>query len=224
VNWLDGLLISHGDSGHVGGATLALADFSPRQIVDSPVTDRSKNRRALHAELSARGLGKGIYQRGDWLQISQATRARVLYPPGGIAARTADDKALVLQLESGASRVLFVFDSGFFTEKWLLENERDLRSDILIKGRHASDISGTMEFIDAVAPRAIVATATAHDAPMRFTPDSAKFSEEWAEQIAARGVALFRQDETGAVKIEIARDGFVVRGCANDQTFRSRAR
>ena len=224
ANRLDGILVSHGDSGHIGGALLALDDFSPRQIVDSSTTDRSKNRRALHAELAARGLGKGIYQRGDWLRISPAIRARVLYPPGGIVARTADDKALVLQLEAGKTRVLFTFDSGFATEHWLLENERDLRSDILVKGRHASDISGTIDFIEAVAPRAIVTPASARDQPTRFTPETMRFSEAWAEQIAAHGIALFRQDETGAVNIEIARDGFVVRGFANGQIFRSRTR
>ncbi len=224
VNRLDGLLLSHGDADHVGGAVLALNDFTPRQIVDSPASDRSKHRRTLHAELAARGLGKGIFQRGDWLPLSSTTRVRILYPPGGIIARTADDKCLVFQLESGGSRVLFVFDSGFFTEKWLMENERDLRSDILVKGRHASDISGTIDFIDAVAPRVIVTTATARAAPLRFTSDSAKFSETWAKQVAARGIALFRQDDTGAVRIEMQRDDFSVRAFAADQTFRKRAR
>ena len=44
-------------------------------------------------------------------------------------------------------RVLFTSDSGYATEQWLLENEPDLRADILVKGQHGKDLSGTPGFL-----------------------------------------------------------------------------
>jgi competence protein ComEC len=222
VNSLDGLLVSHGNSGHVGGALVALDDFSPREIADSPVRDRSPSRRALHAQLAARHIGKGIYQRGDWVLLLPAARARILYPPPGISVGSASDKALVLQLECGGSRVLFTWDSGFFTERWLMENEPDLKSDILVKGQHPSDISGTLDFIDAVAPQVIVCSVPERVQSLRPVFANAGITDEWARAVAARGIALFRQDQTGAVRIELQPDDFTVRAFLGDQSFRKR--
>src|SRR5581483_2985733 len=216
VNRIDGLVLTHGDVAHIGSAPLVFADFSPRYIVDSAVRDRSMNRRAFHALLAANQLGKSICAPGDTLRFAPHVTARVLYPPPGIDARTADDKALVLQLTACKTRVLFMSDSGFFTEQWLLDHERDLRSDILIKGRHATDISGTPDFLNAVNPRAIVCTST------DFPPNE-QVPEEWVNDVAARGIALFRQDKTGAVEIAIDRDKWSARAFLTNQRFTSRS-
>ena len=154
VNRLDGLLLTHGDTHHIGGALAALDDFHPRSVVDSPLQDRSPTRAQLHAELATRRLGKAICARGDFIRIAPQASLRVLFPPAGLKRSAADDKALVLQLESAGTRVLFMSDSGFNTEQWLLENEPDLRSDILVKGHHAKDLSGTLEFLARVQPQA----------------------------------------------------------------------
>jgi hypothetical protein len=159
VNRLDGLLLTHGDVQHLGGAATLLDDFRPRVIVDSVLRDRSSTRKQLHTELARRGLGKALVQRGDLLRLNPGTTARVLYPPAGLARATADDKALVVQLETAGVRVLFLSDSGFATEQWLLENEPDLRSDIVITGQHARDLSGTLDFLARVHPRAVVCSA-----------------------------------------------------------------
>jgi beta-lactamase superfamily II metal-dependent hydrolase len=66
---------------------------------------------------------------------------------------------MVLMLESAGRRILLMSDSGFGTEQWLIDNDTDLRADILIKGQHAKDISGTGEFLDRVKPLAIVVSA-----------------------------------------------------------------
>src|SRR2546423_309759 len=41
VNRLDGLILTHGDAAHIGGAGLVLADFAPKQLMDTAATDRS---------------------------------------------------------------------------------------------------------------------------------------------------------------------------------------
>lgn len=218
VNRLDGLLLTHGDSHHVGGALPGLDDFRPRSIFDSPLNDRSPTRDALHAELAARRLGKSICVRGDILRIAPEVALRVLFPPEGLKRSVADDKALVLQLDHAGTRVLFMSDSGFSTEQWLLENEPDLRSDLLVKGHHARDLSGTPDFLARVQPRAVVCGQL--DATQ-----GVESLDEWEQNAAARGIAVFRQDRTGAVRVELRSGGeFEVRAFVGGQILRSRAR
>jgi len=217
INRLDGLLVTHGDSRHVGGALGAINDFQPRLLADSVLRDRSPTRRDLHDELHRRGIPKGLYERGDRLRIGDRATLRVLYPPAGLRRSVADDMALVVQLQTGEARALFMSDAGFATEQWLLENEPDLRSDLLIKGQHTKDLSGTPDFLARVQPQAVICSALAYgERPETLDP--------WVQDAAARGITVFRQDRTGAVRVEIRESGFEVRGFVNDQTFRSRAR
>lgn len=217
VNRLDALLLTHGDAQHIGGALGALDDFQPQKIIDSAVLDRSSTRRAFHVELGRRNLGKNFARPGEVFGISSTTRVCVLYPPAGHQRAVADDKALVLRLECGGVRALFMSDGGFSTEQWLLQNQPDLRADVLVKGQHSKDLSGTLDFVSRVQPRLIVCNG----APFAAAAGSL---DEWERKMVAAGIMVYRQDRTGAVRIAIGRGDFVATTFVNDQTFRSRAR
>ena len=218
INRLDGLLITHGDSGHVGGASALLHDFRPRNVVDTGARDRSPLHRALIAELQNYKIERTLVATGNELALSRSVRIRVLFPPKDFQAKIADDQALVAQLLIDKQpRVLFVSDSGAATEEKLLHSGVDLRSDIIVKGQHHSGISGSAEFIDAVHPQVIIATS-------RNFPNSERITDEWAEMVRARGIKLFRQDESGAVELKFFRTGWVARSYLTGDTFRSTSR
>ena len=217
VNHLEGLLLTHGDIRHLGAALTAIRDFRPDTVGDSPLRDRSPTRRGLHSDLVKMQMGKSIYARGDVITVGETARLRVLFPPAGLRRTVADDMALVLQLEVGGKRVLFMSDSGFSTEQWLLENEPDLRSDLVVKGQHAKDFSGTVNFLQRVAPRAVICTGLGFgEAPAKLDP--------WEKATRELGIEVFRQDRSGAVHVEIRPDSLEARGFVNGQIFRSRAR
>ena len=216
INALDGFILTYGNADHIGGAVALLDDFRPPIVADSPLKDRSAARRSAQVTLAARGKGKRIIQRGDVLDLERGARLRVLYPPAGLQRAAADDKALVLRLEAQEARVLFMSASGFSTEEWLLQNEPDLRADLLVKGQHGSDLSGTPDFLARVKPAAIICAS----------PGAGKEAQldEWSDSVRRLGVTLFRLDQSGAVHValdhgEIRADGFL-----NGQTFRNRAR
>ncbi len=219
VDWLDGFALTHGDAGHVGGGVALLGDFAPRIVADSALKDRAPSRRALHAALALRGEGKCILQRGDALHVSPAATLRVLFPPPGWQRSLADDKALVLRLEYAGLRVLFMSDSGFATESWLVAHEPDLRADVVVKGQHARDVSGTLDFLLKVQPRAVVCAVAEFGA-------TGTDLDAWTAALQRRGIEVFRQDRTGAVRLEWRRSGgeLRLRSYLGDQTFRSRTR
>ena len=218
VNRLDGLILTHGDAGHIGGGSGVLLDFHPRQLIDTATRDRSPIHRRLIAELARTGGPRRLCAAGDEFDLSRDVRARILFPPRGFEGDKADDQALVIQLSvSGKSRVLIMSDSGVATEEFLIKNYPDLRSDIVVKGQHYSGISGSEAFLDSVQPDAIVATSS-------DLAENERIKDEWVERVGARGIKLFRQDETGAVRIRIFRDRWEAKTYVTSETFRRTSR
>jgi competence protein ComEC len=215
VNRIDGLLLSHGDSLHIGGAELLLHDFLPRALIDNPAPDHSIVHRRLRSLFTARKIVPANLSSGGQIDLGHEISAKILFPPGDLSASSTDDKALVVQLSVGhAGRILFVSDSGYATERALLDAGADLRSDILVKGQHRSGESGSDAFLDAVKPRLIVATS-------RDFPESERIDDEWAGRVQARGIKLFRQDATGAVELEFGERDWKAHAYVTGETFRS---
>ena len=218
VNRLTGLVLTHGDSQHIGGVTQLLNDFPRVRLIDNPAPDRSLIHRRLFRIVSKReGLrGKPAeLTAGDNFHFSRDAIAHVLFPPRGFAGATADDQAFVIRSSiAPGTPILFMSDNGEETERTLLSNGSDLRSDILVKGQHSSGVSGSAPFLDAVQPRLIIATS-------KEFPEHERISEDWAEQLRARGIKLFRQDETGAVELNFSGDEWSARAYLTGEDFRS---
>jgi beta-lactamase superfamily II metal-dependent hydrolase len=221
VNRLAGLVLTHGDSQHIGGVTQSLKDFPKVRLIDNPAPDRSLAHRQLWrtaSRLEGRSFNPDKWAAGDNFRLSRDAVAQVLFPPPGFAGATADDQALVVKLSvAQGTSLLFMSDSGEETERALLSNGSDLQSDILIKGQHHSGISGSAPFLDAVRPRLIIATST------QF-PEHEQINEQWTEQLRARGIKLFRQDESGAVELTFSGREWTARAYMTGEIFRSVSR
>jgi competence protein ComEC len=215
VNRIRGLLLSHGDSLHIGGVEPLLQDFLPRILIDNPAADRSIVHRRLRQLFVDRRVASRNLFAGDNFNLASDVSATVLFPPRQFTAATADDETLVVQLSvAPATKILFMFDSGYPTENALLASGVDLRSEILIKGQHHSGKSGSEAFLDAVRPRLIIATS-------RDFPEYERIDDEWAEHMRARGIKLFRQDETGAVQVQFGEHEWKARAYVTGEAFRS---
>jgi ComEC/Rec2-related protein len=219
VNRLAGIVLTHGDSQHIGGIKQLLSDFPRVRLIDNPAPDRSAvHRRLARLSSSLEGHEPAELAAGENFHISHDTIAQVLFPPRGFARATADDQALVIRLLiQPETFVLFMSDAGAETERALLSTGPDLHSEILVKGQHHSGISGSAPFLDAVLPRLIIATSSEF-------PEHERISEEWAEQLRARGIKLFRQDETGAVELNFSRHEWSARAYLTGESFRSVSR
>jgi ComEC/Rec2-related protein len=219
VNRLDGLLLTHGDTLHIGGALDVLRTCFPRVVIDNPLGDRSRVHRRLRTAFPSLGLQPRTPAAGESVSLRRDLVAHVLFPSRTAGAARTDDQALVIQLVSTFTpfRVLFMSDSGEATEGALLDRGIDLRSDILIKGQHSSGNSGSAAFLDAVRPKLIVASS-------RDFPSSERLNDEWVEQVRARGIKLFRQDETGAVILRLGADEWEARAYLTGEIFRSTSR
>lgn len=200
VNHLSGLVLTHGDSAHIGGALPLFGDFRPQWIADTGLSDRSPSRHEIHRALAASKHGRRLVTRGDMLDLAPEVRLRVLYPPADVTGTTSDDRALILLLEAGERRVLFTSDAGFTTEQWLLKNEPTLRADVLIKGWHDKDALASGDLLTSTGARAVLFAPP----PTNVPPEALA---AWASTLAEHGIESFPQSTSGAVKVEISHDG-----------------
>ncbi|MFZ4779295.1 MAG: ComEC/Rec2 family competence protein, partial [Terrimicrobiaceae bacterium] len=211
----DGLLLTHGDARHLGAALELIRRDPPAKIIESVLEDRSTQRKLVHKILQELGIPKSPHRAGDQVRLSENVRIKILYPPSGILRDTADDKALVVRLETGRARILFLSDSGPPTQEWLMRNAAsELRADIVIKGMHHSGISMDAAFVDAVRPGMIITTAS-------HFPENEPVSEEWIGLMTARGIRVFRQDLSGAVTINLHPSYFQATGYFDGVSYSS---
>ena len=209
----DGLILTHGDARHIGGALELIECNPPGVLAESMLGDRSSQRHRLHKRLEELGIPKSLHRPGDVIQISRDATLKILYPPAGILRDLADDKALVVRLDTPNARVLFLSDAGPPTLEWLRQNATsELSADILVKGAHSSGVPMDTAFIDAVRPALLVATGAPFPASERPDPG-------WISLIQSRGVRVFRQDNSGAVRIELRPTGWHAAGYFDGSQF-----
>ncbi len=206
VNRLAGLVLTHGDAAHTGGAKAALLRFRPEAVWESTAFDRSPHRRAVREMLAATGHPPGQLKAGDRLAVGPDSSMDVLFPPEGWRRARADDQSLVLRISAPGLRVLLMQDSGLATEEWLrTEAAASLPCDILVLGRHGTDLHATSAFLKAAAPRLIVQAA-----PDPF--DRGAGRHDASRTLGASGASVFLQENCGAVLVTLRGDAWQARG------------
>ncbi|MEI8310697.1 MAG: hypothetical protein WCH98_08075, partial [Verrucomicrobiota bacterium] len=209
----EGLVLTHGDARHIGGALELISNDPPGTLVESMLNDRSSQRRQLHKMVQELRIPKSLHRAGDSIRVSRGATLKVLYPPAGIPSDVADDKALVVRLDTARARILFVSDAGPPTLEWLVKNAgAELPADILVKGAHRSGVPMDTAFVDAVRPSLVVSTAT-------HFPESEQLDEKWVSLVEGRGSRVFRQDMSGAVTIEIRDAEYLASGFFDGSRF-----
>ncbi|MEZ5326173.1 MAG: ComEC/Rec2 family competence protein [Verrucomicrobiales bacterium] len=205
---LDGMLLTHADAGHVGGAPWLHSLLRPETTIISEQPYRSPTFQSFAGDESTAEFE--LASAGREFALGSGCIVRILYPPEGATIAIADDQAIVAQIDHLGWRILLMSDAGFATEKWLLDHCRYLDSDVLVKGRHRSDYSGLPEFLSAVSPGAVVSTNASF-------PKGESIPDQWRAAVEAKGIMLFDQAQTGAVEIKANDDSLVVSGYANGQ-------
>ena len=206
----DGLLLTHGDADHLGGASHLFAGRRFPFLIDSPLKDRSPLRLRLHKDLAERGIPKSLHHAGDSLRLSSHATLKILHPPKGLIASKADDKSIITLLDTATAKILFLSDSG--PNAW--DTLPALQADIVVLGRHHSAILPEAGFLQKSRVRAVVATAAGF-------PTQEPIDEYWAAMLDELGIELFRMDHTGAVQIEIRPHSHTIEGFLNGQKKQS---
>lgn len=209
---VDGFFITHGDAGHVGAGSDLLISCPPGLVVDSVLSDRSSTRNKLRQTILETGIPFEQSQAGWKMRLSPSCELEVLYPTEKVEMSIADDKAIVLLIHAGKTRILLMSDGGPPTERWLLENSSDkISADILIKNASIHRPSSESDFLSAVSPKVVISGAEEYQ--------DLGITERFSTELAASGIRHFRQGDVGAVTIRIYPERCEISSFLNNEPF-----
>lgn len=198
IGHLDGLVVSHEDDDHAGGAASVLEGLRVERILGSL---RPSHPLASDPRFSACARG----ERWTW----DGVEFEVLHPgPDRIDAREAggprqayggNGSSCVLRIRSEAGSALLAGDLEASGERELLRvfGDAGLRSDVLLVPHHGSATSSSAGFLQAVAPAVAVAQVGYRN---RFRHPNAAVMERYGR----RGIALLRSDALATIRIGFA--------------------
>jgi len=207
----DSVILTHPDGGHLGGGATVWESLPIRQAL-LPVADaRSPAYRSWLHDAHDAGVKTGFAKSGDRFQIGDEAWIEVVQEPSHVSSRArADERVMILRLHWRGWRILFTSDAGLATERHLLESGADVAADVIVAGKHASDLSLGEVLIAAVNPKAIIAAHADFPAELRLDPVQLEY---WR----STGIKVIDQLESGAAIITIDRsDALRIQGFVDD--------
>ena len=199
VNRLDGMVVTHDDIDHSGGA-LSVLQGLPVEWLASPLPPK-------HPVVQAAALARPCLagQRWEWEGVTFET----LHPRPEDYARidTLKDNATccVLRVSAHGKSVLLSADIEADVEAVLLAAGAQLKSDVLIAPHHGSKTSSTDAFLAAVKPDTIVI-------PVGYRNRFRHPAPEVLERYTKSGAQILRTDRDGAITLRFSAAGIDATG------------
>jgi competence protein ComEC len=194
---LDTLVLSHGDSDHIGGTESILRGLPVVNVISSLPNTHPMLQLAAHNDACADG------QSWEW----DGVHFDMLHPDKSTAIEAVEhnnERSCVLRVSTGERSILLTGDIEKLAELRLLQlHTRDLPATLLVAAHHGSLSSSSQAFVNAVHPRYVVFTSGYLN---RFGHPK----EEVVERFRAAGSELLRSDEDGAVSIAMNGQEFTV--------------
>ncbi len=192
IGRLNGVIVSHLDSDHSGGAASVLRGIG----VDRVISSIASGHPVLGARTDVERCSAGMQWR------SGALLFEVLHPlPTDYEAkRTTNSMSCVVLITAGASRLLLTGDVPMADESAFVARTPALRADWLAVPHHGSRSSSGAPLLDTLGATAAVAQAGYRN---RFRhPDP-----EVVARYEVRKIRFFRTDHAGALQWRFAEDG-----------------
>lgn len=161
IRQLDGLMISHQDTDHVGGLASVLSSIPTKWLSTSfdanPYVDFLKLKPVLfHCNAKQSWHWEGVDFEVLYPMSTDDLKKRI-----SIKGLSTNDQSCVLKITSHYGSILLTGDIEKYAELALLNNAKAkwmMRSDVMVAPHHGSKTSSRRDFIQAVSPSAAIFT------------------------------------------------------------------
>lgn len=147
INKLDCVVITHGDTDHIGSINDIINNIDVKKVIlNSGHNNDSENyliNNLKHNKISYYNLSKGSIKFGRY----------IFYFINDVDKNSENEDSLVVYTKIDGVSILLMGDSGFDTEKYILNTYNIKNVDILKVGHHGSKYSTSKEFVDKINPK-----------------------------------------------------------------------
>ncbi len=212
IQGLDGLVVTHDDIDHSGGAAALLASHRPGWLLTSLAGMAPEGLSETGKGLLAAVPGALACESGQSWQWD-GVRFRVLHPPAHHYAHPGyadNDRSCVIRVDAARGGALLAADIERLSEMNLGERHMPLGAEVLVAPHHGSNSSSTPEFLAAVHPRLVVL-------PVGHRNRYGHPHPEVVARYHALGAEIARTDRSGAVEVKLERTGLSVTRAAKTE-------
>jgi competence protein ComEC len=203
-NSLDLVVLTSPKEDSVTGLVDLLGRRKVEQIVETEFTPTTSVQGAWEEAVAQSSARLSIGKRGDVITFDKepGLALHVLYPP---ASDTTGDAPILLQLEYNGTTVLLASNLTEQDETRLLalSTGDELKSDVLMVGRHGSDGATMPRFIAATQPQAAIISVGAGNRTNDPSP-------EVLQRLTDAGARIYRTDQNGEIELDLKNGELVI--------------
>lgn len=182
ITHIDGLILTHFDRDHAGGALYFLSRIGSEHIYVPDYPDESGIRATLENQ-----YGNELAVITEELQLSHGSASLTIYPSQ--IMETGNESSLAVLFSRENCDILVTGDRGSFGERLLLKTAQIPQLEILVAGHHGSKNSTCEELLSATMPQ-IVAISVGQNS-------YGHPAQELLDRLETYGCTVFRTDLHG---------------------------
>lgn len=186
ISRIDGLILTHYDADHAGGAEFLLSRI-PADALFLPVWTEENETAAALANCNE----SAVYAVEDCLELSWDDNLLTLIPSE--IRDSGNESSMCILFQAGNCDILITGDRGSLGEKLLLRSYALPQVDVLVVGHHGARDSATAELLEAVSPQ--IAVISVGDNSYGHP------NQEVLDRLTEAGCEIYRTDEDGTVII-----------------------
>lgn len=201
INHIDGVFVSHTDKDHINGIIDIIGAIDIEEIYLPYGFEKDGKYKSLKEKADINNVKIKVVSEGTKINFGENACMEVLYPPKNLEL-TGNNGSMVARLQCDGDSVLFTGDVEADGEKFILTNNKAVKTDILKLAHHGSQSSNTEEMLRAVKPRCAVASAdsTLYDHP----------SPSVLARLDKMGIPCYITEYTGEICFKFTKHGIRV--------------
>lgn len=184
IRRLDGVILTHGDDDHCGGADDLLGRIGTELMIAPWTMERDR---------LPQTDGRVIWADQELLITSGKCRIRI-FPPSFL--ESGNENSLCILFEAENCGILITGDRSARGERMLLKRYDLPEVDVLVAGHHGSKDSTCRELLETVKPETVLISAGAGN--VYGHPDG-----ELLERLAQFGCTVYRSDQNGTILFRV---------------------
>lgn len=153
---IDLIMITHPHDDHIIGLIQIIKNYKIKNIMYTGIVYDSSAYLELLEEIEKKNISLLVPQKNQSIKLGKNCDLNIIFPWENFYNKEIDNlnnSSIISQLNCKNSRFLFMGDAEEEVENKLLEENMDIKSDILKIGHHGSITSSQQEFLEKIAPQ-----------------------------------------------------------------------
>lgn len=194
---IDLIIITHPHSDHISGLIEIIKKYEIKEIFYTGVLYNSETYAELLRQIKQNKIKLIEINQQQELTLDKNLKLKILFPNENLREKNIENlnnTSMVVKLIYDENSFLFAADAEYEVEQILLENNTDIKADLLKVGHQGASDSSSLKFLQKVSPQIAIISVGENN---KFGHPSLRV----IRRLEKLGAKVFRSDQNGDIKI-----------------------